>query len=256
MQRILSDTAYPIGYSVSNRIRRKEEAMYNILVCDDEKDIVAALKIYLEADGYQVFEAYNGREAVDILNKEEIHLVLMDIMMPEMNGISAMVKIRETSNVPVILLTAKSEDTDKILGLTVGADDYVTKPFNPVELQARVKSQLRRYMLLGGNVREEKEDVLCIGGIELCDRTKEVTMDGEPVSLTRTEYDILKLLMEHPGQVFSPNQIYENVWQDNPYGTENTVAVHIRHLREKVEYNPAEPRYLKVVWGRGYKIEA
>lgn len=231
--------------------------MYNILVCDDEKDIVAALKIYLTADGYQVFEAYNGKEAVDILNKEEIHLVLMDIMMPEMDGISAMVKIRETSNVPVILLTAKSEDTDKILGLTVGADDYVTKPFNPVELQARVKSQLRRYMLLGGsNIKEEKEDVLCIGGIELCDRTKSVTLDGEPVSLTRTEYDILKLLMEHPGQVFSPNQIYENVWQDNPYGTENTVAVHIRHLREKVEYNPAEPRYLKVVWGRGYKIEA
>ncbi|MBP3488608.1 MAG: response regulator transcription factor [Roseburia sp.] len=231
--------------------------MYNILVCDDEKDIVAALKIYLTADGYQVFEAYSGREAVDILNKEEIHLVLMDIMMPEMDGISAMVKIRETSNVPVILLTAKSEDTDKILGLTMGADDYVTKPFNPVELQARVKSQLRRYMLLGGgNIKEEKEDVLCIGGIELCDRTKSVTLDGEPVSLTRTEYDILKLLMEHPGQVFSPNQIYENVWQDNPYGTENTVAVHIRHLREKVEYNPAEPRYLKVVWGRGYKIEA
>lgn len=231
--------------------------MYNILVCDDEKDIVAALKIYLTADGYQVFEAYNGKEAVDILNKEEIHLVLMDIMMPEMDGISAMVKIRETSNVPVILLTAKSEDTDKILGLTMGADDYVTKPFNPVELQARVKSQLRRYMLLGGgNIKEEKEDVLCIGGIELCDRTKSVTLDGEPVSLTRTEYDILKLLMEHPGQVFSPNQIYENVWQDNPYGTENTVAVHIRHLREKVEYNPAEPRYLKVVWGRGYKIEA
>lgn len=231
--------------------------MYNILVCDDEKDIVAALKIYLTADGYQVFEAYSGREAVDILNKEEIHLVLMDIMMPEMDGISAMVKIRETSNVPVILLTAKSEDTDKILGLTMGADDYVTKPFNPVELQARVKSQLRRYMLLGGgNIKEEKEDVLCIGGIELCDRTKSVTLDGEPVSLTRTEYDILKLLMEYPGQVFSPNQIYENVWQDNPYGTENTVAVHIRHLREKVEYNPAEPRYLKVVWGRGYKIEA
>lgn len=237
--------------------RRKEETMYNILVCDDEKDIVAALKIYLTADGYQVFEAYSGREAVDILNKEEIHLVLMDIMMPEMDGISAMVKIRETSNVPVILLTAKSEDTDKILGLTMGADDYVTKPFNPVELQARVKSQLRRYMLLGGgNIKEEKEDVLCIGGIELCDRTKSVTLDGEPVSLTRTEYDILKLLMEYPGQVFSPNQIYENVWQDNPYGTENTVAVHIRHLREKVEYNPAEPRYLKVVWGRGYKIEA
>lgn len=227
--------------------------MYNILVCDDEKDIVSALKIYLTADGYQVFEAYNGKEAVEVLKKEEIHLVLMDIMMPEMNGISAMVKIRETSNVPVILLTAKSEDTDKVLGLTVGADDYVTKPFNPVELQARVKSQLRRYMMLGGGA--VKTDTLCIGGIELDDRTKEVTLDGESVSLTRTEYDILKLLMEHPGKVFSPNQIYEQVWKDNPYGTENTVAVHIRHLREKVEYNPAEPRYLKAVWGRGYKME-
>lgn len=227
--------------------------MYNILVCDDEKDIVSALKIYLTADGYQVFEAYNGKEAVEILAREDIHLVLMDIMMPEMNGISAMVKIRETSNVPVILLTAKSEDTDKILGLTVGADDYVTKPFNPVELQARVKSQLRRYMQLGGGA--VKQDTLCMGGIELDDRTKEVTLDGEKVALTRTEYDILKLLMEHPGKVFSPNEIYELVWKDNPYGTENTVAVHIRHLREKVEYNPAEPRYLKVVWGRGYKME-
>lgn len=229
--------------------------MYNILVCDDEKDIVSALEIYLTADGYQVFTAYNGKEAVEVLQKEDIHLVLMDIMMPEMNGISAMVKIRETSNVPVILLTAKSEDTDKILGLTVGADDYVTKPFNPVELQARVKSQLRRYMQLGGGAVKEDTDVLCIGGIELNDRTKEVTLDGEVVSLTRTEYDILKLLMENPGNVFSPNQIYEAVWKDNPYGTENTVAVHIRHLREKVEYNPAEPRFLKVVWGRGYKIE-
>ncbi len=230
--------------------------MYNILVCDDEKDIVSALNIYLTADGYQVFEAYNGKEAIELLQKEDIHLVLMDIMMPEMNGISAMVKIREMSNVPVILLTAKSEDTDKVLGLTVGADDYVTKPFNPVELQARVKSQLRRYMQLGGGVAKEKKDVLCIGGIELCDRTKAVTLDGEAVALTRTEYDILKLLMENPGKVYSPNQIYELVWKDNPYGTENTVAVHIRHLREKVEYNPAEPRYLKVVWGRGYKIEA
>lgn len=227
--------------------------MYNILVCDDERDIVSALKIYLKADGYQVFEAYNGQEAVSVLNREEIHLVLMDIMMPVMDGISAMVKIREISNVPVILLTAKGEDTDKVLGLTVGADDYVTKPFNPVELQARVKSQLRRYMQLGGgNVHS---DVLCIGGIELDDRTKEVTLDGEKVALTRTEYDILKLLMMHPGQVFSPNQIYESVWKDNPYGTENTVAVHIRHLREKVEYDPAEPRHLKVVWGRGYKME-
>lgn len=227
--------------------------MYNILVCDDERDIVSALKIYLKADGYQVFEAYNGQEAVIMLNQEEIHLVLMDIMMPVMDGISAMVKIREISNVPVILLTAKGEDTDKVLGLTVGADDYVTKPFNPVELQARVKSQLRRYMQLGGG--QVRSDVLCMGGIELNDRTKEVTLDGEKVALTRTEYDILKLLMTHPGQVFSPNQIYESVWKDNPYGTENTVAVHIRHLREKVEYDPAEPRHLKVVWGRGYKME-
>lgn len=230
--------------------------MYNILVCDDEKDIVSALNIYLTADGYQVYEAYNGKEAVDILNKEEIHLVLMDIMMPVMDGITAMVKIREISNVPVILLTAKSEDTDKILGLTVGADDYVTKPFNPVEVQARVKSQLRRYMQLGGGVPQVQEDVLQIGGIELNDRTKEVTLDGDAVSLTRTEYEILKLLMQNPGKVYSPNEIYELVWKDNPYGTENTVAVHIRHLREKVEYNPAEPRHLKVVWGRGYKIEA
>lgn len=228
--------------------------MYNILVCDDEKDIVWALNIYLTADGYRVFEAYNGREAVELLKNEEIHLVLMDIMMPEMNGISAMVKIRETSNVPVILLTAKSEDTDKVLGLTVGADDYVTKPFNPVELQARVKSQLRRYMQLGGGATKE-EDLLRIGGIELCDRTKTVTLDGEIVAVTRTEYDILKLLMENPGKVYSPNLIYERVWQDNPYGTENTVAVHIRHLREKIEYNPAEPCHLKVVWGRGYKME-
>lgn len=227
--------------------------MYNILVCDDEKDIVSALRIYLTADGYGVFEAYNGKEALEVLKNNEIHLVLMDVMMPEMDGITAMLRIREFSNVPVILLTAKSEDTDKILGLTVGADDYVTKPFNPVEVQARVKSQLRRYMQLGGG--NVKKDVLTIGGIELDDRTKEVTLDGEKVSLTRTEYDILKLLMEHPGKVFSPNEIYERVWNDNPYGTENTVAVHIRHLREKVEYNPAEPRYLKVVWGRGYKME-
>ena len=227
--------------------------MYNILICDDEKDIVSALKIYLKADGYQIFEAYNGKEAVDIIENQEIHLALMDIMMPEMDGITAMTKIREFSNLPVILLTAKSEDIDKILGLTVGADDYITKPFNPVEVQARVKSQLRRYMQLGGGVK--KQDTIVIGGIELDDRTKEVTLDGEKVALTRTEYDILKLLMEHPGQVFSPNQIYEKVWNDNPYGTENTVAVHIRHLREKVEINPTEPRYLKVIWGRGYKIE-
>lgn len=227
--------------------------MYNILVCDDERDIVSALDIYLTSDGYRVFKAYNGKEALEYIRTENIHLVLMDIMMPEMDGIQTMVKIRELSNVPVILLTAKSEDTDKVLGLMVGADDYITKPFNPVEMQARVKSQLRRYMQLGsGNDTGSK---LVIGGIELDDKAKEVTLDGEKVNLTRTEYDILKLLMEHPGQVYSPNEIYEKVWKDNAYGTENTVAVHIRHLREKVEYNPAEPRYLKVVWGRGYKME-
>ena len=227
--------------------------MYNVLVCDDEKDIVSALRIYLTSEGYNVIEAFNGKEAVAIVTEQEVHLVLMDIMMPIMDGIQAMVKIREISNVPVILLTAKSEDTDKVLGLTVGADDYVTKPFNPVELQARVKSQLRRYMLLGGGTTTSAAKRM--GGIELDDKAKEVTLDGEKVNLTRTEYDILKLLMEHPGQVFSPNEIYQKVWNDNPVGTENTVAVHIRHLREKIEYNPQEPRYLKVVWGRGYKME-
>ena len=230
--------------------------MYNILVCDDEKDIVSAVRIYLSSEGYTVYEAYNGKEALDVVKSAEtqIHLVLMDIMMPEMDGIEAMVKIRECSNVPVILLTAKGEDMDKVLGLTVGADDYVTKPFNPVELQARVKSQLRRYMQLGGG-KQKENGKLCIGGIELDDKSKEVTLDGETVALTRTEYDILKLLMEHPGQVFSPNEIYTQVWKDVSFGTENTVAVHIRHIREKIEINPKEPRYLKVVWGIGYKIE-
>ena len=228
--------------------------MYKILVCDDERDIVSALRIYLTSDGYEVYEAYNGREALAALEEHEIHLVLLDVMMPHMNGIETMVKIREISNVPIILLTAKSEDTDKILGLTVGADDYVTKPFNPVELQARVRSQIRRYMLLGSGT-QKKTEKLTIGGIELDDRAKEVTLDGDPVSLTKTEYNILRLLMEHPGQVFSPNQIYEKVWKDEAFGTENTVAVHIRHLREKIEYNPAEPRFLKVVWGQGYKME-
>lgn len=226
--------------------------MYRILVCDDEKDIVSALRIYLASEGYEVIEAYNGKEAIDIVRDMEVHLVIMDIMMPVTDGITAMVKIREISNVPVILLTAKGEDTDKVLGLTVGADDYVTKPFNPVELQARVKSQLRRYMQLGGG---NITDTLSIGGIALDDKAKEVTLDGEAVSLTRTEYDILKLLLEHKGQVFSPSQIYQKVWKDVAFGTENTVAVHIRHLREKLEYDPANPRYLKVVWGRGYKME-
>lgn len=227
--------------------------MYNILICDDEKDIVSALKIYLASDGYQIYEAYTGREALEVIRRVDIHLVLMDIMMPEMDGISAMVKIRENSNVPVILLTAKSEDNDKVLGLMVGADDYITKPFNPVEVQARVKSQLRRYMQLGGGSVANK--TLVIGGIELDDAKKQVTLDGDEISLTPTEYDILKFLMQHPGEVFSPKQIYQRVWEDAPYGSENTVAVHIRHLREKLEYNPAEPRYLKVVWGQGYKIE-
>ena len=229
--------------------------MYNVLVCDDEKDIVSALRIYLTTEGYQVYEAYNGKEALEVLSREEIHLVLMDIMMPVMDGITAMAKLREQSNVPVIMLTAKSEDTDKVLGLNIGADDYVTKPFNPVELQARVKSQLRRYMQLGSRVMPEESELLTIGGIALDDRTKEVTLDGEKAALTPTEYDILKFLMKNPGKVYSPAQIYAAVWNGSPFGTENTVAVHIRHLREKLEYDPAEPRYLKSVWGRGYKLE-
>ena len=227
--------------------------MYNILICDDEKDIVNALKIYLNDTNYQIFEAYTGKEALEITEKENIHLILLDIMMPEMDGITAMAKIREFSNVPIILLTAKSEDTDKVLGLNVGADDYVTKPFNPVELLARVKSQLRRYIQLGGaNVTPE---VLMIGGIALNDKTKIVTVDGEKISLTPKEYDILKLFMDNPGRVMSPKEIYRQVWKEAPFGTDNTVAVHIRHLREKIEINPTEPRYLKVVFGQGYKLE-
>ncbi len=227
--------------------------MYNILICDDERDIVNALKIYLSAPDIRTFEAHTGREALEVMEREDIQLVLMDIMMPEMDGISAMVRIREKSNVPVILLTAKSEDTDIILGLNTGADDYITKPFNPVEVMARVRSALRRYMLLGGG--KMKSESLRIGGIELDNREKTVTLDGESVSLTPTEFEILRLLMENPGQVFSPKEIYRRVWKDAPYGSENTVAVHIRHLREKIEIDPASPRYLKVVWGQGYKME-
>ena len=232
---------------------RRLKDMNRILICDDEKDIVSALKIYLTAEGFATEEAYSGRQALEILAKTEIDLVLMDIMMPDTDGLSATVKIRETSNVPVILLTAKSEDTDKILGLNLGADDYVTKPFNPVELIARVRSQLCRYTTLGGAVK--KTDVYICGGIELDDKAKTVTVDGEPVSLTPTEYDILRLFMQHPGEVISPKEIYRKVWNDAPFGAESTVAVHIRHLREKIEINPAEPRYLKVVWAQGYKIE-
>lgn len=227
--------------------------MYHILVCDDEKDIVSALEIYLKAEGYEVYRAYNGKEALHILNTEDIHLVLMDIMMPQMDGIEAMVQMRKNSNVPVILLTAKSEDTDKVLGLNVGADDYITKPFNPVELQARVKSQLRRYMQLGSGQMQTAS--YAIGGIAMNDKSKEVTLDGEPVSLTKIEYNILKFFLQHPGEAFSPKEIYQKVWKDNPMGNENTVAVHIRHLREKLECDPANPRYLKAVWGRGYILE-
>ena len=227
--------------------------MYNILICDDEKDIVNALKIYLSDDNYRTFAAYNGRQALDIIHSNEIHLALMDIMMPQMDGIEALSAIREEYNIPVILLSAKSEDTDKILGLNMGADDYVTKPFNPVELQARVKSRLRRYTKLGGKVIDN--DIITIGGISLDDKSKTVTCDGEAVSLTPTEFEILRLFMHNPGRVFSPKEIYTKVWNDAPYGAENTVVVHIRHLREKLEINPAEPRYLKVVWGHGYKME-
>ena len=210
--------------------------MYNILVCDDEKDIVEALGIYLSAEGYQVTKAYNGQEACEKLKTEDVQLVLMDIMMPVMDGITAMNEIRKTSNVPVILLTAKSEDTDKILGLSVGAD-----------------AQLRRYMMLGGNVPKEPEaDTLEIGGVCLDDKAKKVTIDGEPVNLTKTEYEILKFLMEHPNTVYAPKDIYRAVWEDAPFGQEGTVAVHIRHLREKIEADPSEPRYIKVVWGQGY----
>lgn len=229
--------------------------MYNILVCDDEKDIVSALKIYLEAEGYNIYTAYNGNEAVRSVEENDIHLVLMDIMMPECDGITAMVKLRKISNIPVILLTAKSEDTDKILGLNVGADDYVTKPFNPVEVIARVKSQLRRYMTLGGGKITEPENGYTIGNIELNNKSKQVFADGEEVSLTPTEFEILKLLMKNAGEVLSPKEIYKKVWGGEVLGAESTVAVHIRHLREKIEINPAEPRYLKVVWAHGYKME-
>ena len=227
--------------------------MANILICDDERDIVSALKIYLSGEGYTLFEAYTGREALDIVAKNDIHLILMDVMMPQMDGISATAKLRETCNIPIILLTAKSEDMDKVLGLNVGADDYITKPFNPIEVLARVRSQLRRYTTLGG--MEQKPSKLIIGGIALDDDAKAVTVDGEPAALTPTEYDILRLLMENPGQVFHPRDIYKRVWKDEPYGAESTVAVHIRHLREKLEINPAEPRYIKAVWGQGYKME-
>jgi len=226
--------------------------MYKILICDDEKDIVKALKIYLSAEGYDLREAYTGRQALEIMEREKIDLVLMDIMMPEMDGISATVKIRGKFNIPIIMITAKSESGDKVLGLDVGADDYITKPFEPVEVLARVRSQLRRYKELGGCA--EKSNRLVIGGIEMDDEAKTVTVDGEEVLLTPMEYNILKLLMRNPEKVYSSSKIYEMVWNEMSLGTENSVAVHIRHLREKIEIDPSEPRYLKVVWGHGYKM--
>ncbi len=227
--------------------------MINILICDDEKDIVNALKIYLNDPDHQLYEAYNGKQALDVLSTEHIDLVLLDIMMPVMDGIEALAEIRKNYNMPVILLTAKSEDADKILGLNVGADDYITKPFNPLEVTARVNSQLRRYLKLGSGMVEEK--TLVIGGIELDDRKKEVSVDGEAVSLTPKEFEILKFLMSSPNKVFSPKEIYSSIWKEQPYGAENTVAVHIRHIREKIEINPAEPRYIKVIFGQGYMIQ-
>ena len=229
--------------------------MAKILVCDDDKEIVEAIEIYLTQDGHQVLEAYDGIEAVEILKKESVDLLIMDIMMPRMDGIRATLKIREKHNISIIILSAKSEDADKILGLNIGADDYITKPFNPLELVARVKSHLRRYMQLGSTTIKESEAVYTVGGLAINDDLKEVTVDGESVKLTPIEYNILLLLVKHQGKVFSIDQIYENIWNENAVGVDNTVAVHIRHIREKIEINPKEPRYLKVVWGVGYKIE-
>lgn len=228
--------------------------MANILVCDDDKEIVDAIEIYLSQDGYKIYKAYDGEQAIQILDKEEIHLLIMDIMMPKLDGIRATLKIREYSSIPIIILSAKSEDTDKILGLNIGADDYICKPFNPLELVARVKSNLRRYTSLGSLTGENKA-IYQVGGLVLNDDTKQVTVDDEPVKMTPIEYNILLLLMKNQGHVFSINQIYESIWNEDAIGADNTVAVHIRHIREKIEINPKEPRYLKVVWGVGYKID-
>ena len=227
--------------------------MYNILIADDEKDIRTALRIYLSDGLYNILEAENGLEAAAIAERETIHLAILDIMMPEMDGIAAMRKMREKHNFPILILSAKGEDADKVLGLNLGADDYITKPFNPLEVQARVRSQLRRYTNLGG--MEKPKTRLAVGNIELDDEKKTVLVDGQPVSLTPMEYNILKLLMESPGRVYSSAQIYSSIWNEAAFGSESTVAVHIRHLREKIEINPSEPRYLKVVWGQGYKME-
>ena len=228
--------------------------MYNILVCDDDREIVEAIEIYLSKEGYNVIKAYDGLEAIEILKKEDIQLLLIDVMMPRLDGLRATLKIREKSGIPIIILSAKSEDSDKVIGLDVGADDYITKPFNPLELIARVKSQLRRYTKLG-TMAGQKSNVYTVGGLEVNDDSKEVTVDGESVKLTPYEYKILLLLVKNQGRVFTIEQIYENVWEEEAIAADNTVAVLIRHIREKIEINPKEPRYLKVVWGLGYKVE-
>ena len=229
--------------------------MAKILVCDDDKDIVEAIDIYLTQEGYEVLKAYDGDEAIKVLKRNEVDLLIMDVMMPRLDGIRATLKIRENMSLPIIILSAKSEDADKILGLNIGADDYITKPFNPLELVARVKSQLRRYTQLGSTARSDNQSEFRTGGLVIRDDLKEVTVDGEKVKLTPIEYTILLLLVKNQGKVFSINQIYENIWNEEAIGADNTVAVHIRHIREKIEINPKEPRYLKVVWGVGYKVE-
>ena len=229
--------------------------MYNILVVDDDKEIVGAIEIYLKNEGYNIIKAYNGKEALDLVNKNDIHLILLDIMMPEKDGLETLEELRKTKNIPVILLSAKSEDYDKIGGLNLGADDYITKPFNPLELIARVKSHLRRYVSLGTIKKEEDGNVYSTGGLVLNDDTKKVLVDGKEVKLTATEFNILKFLIQNKGKVYSIPDIYENVWKEEGFGAENIIAVHIRHIREKIEINPKEPRYLKVIWGVGYKIE-
>lgn len=228
--------------------------MANILVCDDDKEIVDAIEIYLSQDGYHIFKAYDGEQAIELMKKEDIQLLIMDIMMPKLDGIRATLKIREYSSIPIIILSAKSEDTDKILGLNIGADDYITKPFNPLELAARVKSNLRRYTSLG-SLNVDNKAIYQVGGLVINDDTKQVTVDDEPVKMTPIEYNILLLLVKNQGRVFSIDQIYESIWNEDAIGADNTVAVHIRHIREKIEINPKEPRYLKVVWGVGYKID-
>ena len=235
--------------------RREVMKMAKILVCDDDKEIVEAIDIYLTQEGHEVLKAYDGEEALKVLKEQEVDLLVIDVMMPRLDGIRATLKIREENNIPIIILSAKSEDADKILGLNVGADDYVTKPFNPLELVARVKSQLRRYTQLGSTVLNKNEAIYTTGGLMVNDDLKEVSVDGEPVKMTPIEYNILLLLVKNQGKVFSIDQIYENIWNEDAIGVDNTVAVHIRHIREKIEINPKEPRYLKVVWGIGYKIE-